>query len=175
MVSCPSGDAGGAGVGAYGAAAGLGVSGGPGGSVVVATGVAGASGVAHSGRVGGRPPRPRWWPAAVLAQASMTLLQVFGGLWLVGQIVGVLEPGFLTPALVMLAGVVGGPLVEWSCAAAARGPARRYGQEAERQLREAAAACGRAGVLDPVAAELVRYREVRERYVAVTEFSTTGR
>ncbi|WP_406014871.1 50S ribosome-binding GTPase [Streptomyces sp. NBC_00984] len=144
------------------------------GSAVVATGVAGASGVAHSGRVGGKPPRPKWWPAAVLAQASMTLLQIFGGLWLVGQIVGVLEPGFLTPALVMLAGVVGGPLVEWSCAAAARGPARRYGQEAERQLREAAAACGRARVLDPVAAELVRYREVRERYAAVTEISTTG-
>ncbi|WP_326765664.1 50S ribosome-binding GTPase [Streptomyces sp. NBC_01591] len=145
-----------------------------GGSAVVATGVAGASGVAHSGRVGGKPPRPKWWPAAVLVQASMTLLQIFGGLWLVGQIVGVLEPGFLTPALVMLAGVVGGPLVEWSCAAAARGPARRYGQEAERQLREAAAACGRARVLDPVAAELVRYREVRERYAAVTEISTTG-
>ncbi|MFF2964743.1 GTPase [Streptomyces sp. NPDC057963] len=147
---------------------------GAGGATVMATGVAGACGVAHSGRVGGKPPRPRWWPAAVLAQASMTLLQIFGGLWLVGQIVGVLEPGFLTPALVMLAGVVGGPLVEWSCAAAARGPARRYGQEAERQLREAAAACGRARVLDPVAAELVRYREVRERYVAVTEFSTTA-
>ncbi|MET9656953.1 GTPase [Streptomyces sp. NPDC006510] len=145
-----------------------------GGGAVVATGVAGASGVAHSGRVGGRPPRPKWWPAAVLAQASMTLLQIFGGLWLIGQIVGVLEPGFLTPALVMLAGVIGGPLVEWSCAAAARGPARRYGQEAERQLRETAAACGRARVLDPVAAELVRYREVRERYAAVTEISTTG-
>ncbi|MER5362380.1 GTP-binding protein [Streptomyces sp. NPDC002785] len=161
-VSCSSGGAAG---GAQGA----------GGATVVATGVAGASGVAHSGRVGGKPPRPRWWPAAVLAQASMTLLQIFGGLWLVGQIVGVLEPGFLTPALVMLAGIIGGPLVEWSCAAAARGPARRYGQEAERQLREAAAACGRARVLDPVAAELVRYREVRERYVAVTEFSTTVR
>ncbi|MGW1550914.1 ATP-binding protein, partial [Streptomyces sp. NPDC002346] len=146
-----------------------------GGGGVVATCVAGASGVAHSGRVGGKPPRPAWWPAAVLAQASMTLLQIFGGLWLVGQIIGVIEPGLLTPALVMLAGVVGGPLVEWSCAAAARGPARRYGQEAERRLREAAAAVGRARVLDPVAAELVRYREVRERYVTVTEISTTGR
>ncbi|MFD5135015.1 GTPase [Streptomyces sp. NPDC058378] len=123
---------------------------------------------------GSRPPRPAWWPAAVLAQASMTLLQLFGGLWLLGQIIGVLEPGLLTPALFMLAGVVGGPLVEWSCAAAARGPARRYGQEAERRLREAAAGCGRVRVLDPVAAELARYREVRERYVAVTELSTTG-
>ncbi|MGW2108277.1 YfjP family GTPase [Streptomyces sp. NPDC001948] len=147
----------------------------PGGGAVVATGVAGACGAAHSGRAGGKPPRPKWWPAAVLAQAAMTLLQIFGGLWLAGQIVGVLEPGYLTPALVMMAGVVGGPLVEWSCVAAARGPARRYGQEAERQLREAAAACGRARVLDPVAAELVRYREVRERYATVTEISTTGR
>ncbi|MFD7745509.1 GTPase [Streptomyces sp. NPDC059698] len=122
-----------------------------------------------------KPPRPAWWPAAVLAQASMTLLQIFGGLWLVGQIVGVLEPGLVVPALVMLAGVVGGPLVEWACAAAIRGPARRYGQDAERRLREAAAGCGRARVLDPVSAELARYREVRERYVTVTEFSTTGR
>ncbi|MEU5654538.1 GTPase [Streptomyces sp. NPDC047737] len=139
------------------------------------TGRAGAPLAAPAGGRAARPPRPAWWPAAVLAQASMTLLQVFGGLWLLGQIVGVLEPGLVVPALLMLAGVIGGPLVEWSCAAAARGPARRYGQEAERRLREAAAGCGRARVLDPVAAELARYREVRERYVAVTEFSTTGR
>ncbi|WP_103531666.1 GTPase [Streptomyces sp. SM11] len=140
-------------------------------------GTAGAQGISGTplGGRAARPPRPKWWPAAVLAQVSMTLLQIFGGLWLVGQIIGVLEPGLVTPALVMLAGVVGGPLVEWSCAAAIRGPARRYGQDAERRLRDAAAGCGRARVLDPVAAELVRYREVRERYVTVTEFSTTGR
>ncbi|MDX3849267.1 YfjP family GTPase [Streptomyces sp. AK02-01A] len=116
----------------------------------------------------GRPPRPAWWPAAVVAQACMTLLQIFGALWLVGQIVGVLEPGLLPPVLVMLAGIIGGPLVEWACAAAARGPARRYGQDAERRLREAAAGCGRARVLDPVSAELMRYREVREQYVTVS-------
>ncbi|MFE9854503.1 GTPase [Streptomyces sp. NPDC005780] len=144
------------------------------GAARAATGVRGDAAQAHSGR-GTKPPRPAWWPAAVLAQVVMTLLQIFGGLWLAGQIVGVLQPGLLTPALVMLAGIIGGPLVEWSCAAAARGPARRYGQEAERRLREAAAACGRARVLDPVSAELVRYREVRERFVAVTEFSTTVR
>ncbi|MFH8360539.1 GTPase [Streptomyces anulatus] len=141
-------------------------------------GTASGKGAITGAPLGGRPakpPRPKWWPAAVLAQVSMTLLQIFGGLWLVGQIIGVLEPGLVTPALIMLAGVVGGPLVEWSCAAAIRGPARRYGQDAERRLREAAAGCGRARVLDPVAAELVRYREVRERYVTVTEFSTTGR
>ncbi|MBD0747382.1 GTPase [Streptomyces sp. CBMA152] len=115
----------------------------------------------------GTSPRPAWWPAAVLVQAAMTLVQIVGGGWLLGQIVGVLSPGLLVPALVMLAGIVGGPLVEWACGVAARGPGRRYGQEAERRLREAAAGCGRARVLDPVAAELLRYREVREQYVAV--------
>ncbi|MFE5968197.1 GTPase [Streptomyces sp. NPDC056463] len=115
-----------------------------------------------------RPPRPAWWPAAVLAQVLMTLLQVFGALWLVGQIVGVVEPGLLPPVLIMLGGIVGGPLVEWACAAAVKGPARRYGQEAERKLREAAAACGRARVLDPISAELMRYREVRDQFVTVS-------
>ncbi|NUK01320.1 GTPase [Streptomyces lunaelactis] len=116
----------------------------------------------------GRPLRPSWWPAAVLAQASMTLLQIYGGLWLMGQIIGLLEPGLVAPVLVMLAGIVGGPLVEWACGAAARGPARRYGQDARRRLQEAAAGCGRAKVLDPIAAELMRYREVRERYATVS-------
>jgi GTP-binding protein EngB required for normal cell division len=116
----------------------------------------------------GCPPRPAWWPAAVLAQAAMTLLQIYGGLWLLGQVLGVLEPDLFPPFLLMLAGVAGGPVVEWGCWAAARGPARRYGQDAERRLREAAAGCGRAKVLDPVSAELLRYREVRERYAAVT-------
>ncbi|MFF3454278.1 GTP-binding protein [Streptomyces sp. NPDC002730] len=116
----------------------------------------------------GRPPRAAWWPVGVLAQVAMTLLQVYGGLWLVGQIIGVLEPGLVPPALVMLAGIVGGPLVEWACAAAARGPARRYGHEAERRLQEAAAGCGRAKVLDPVVTELMRYEEVRERYATVS-------
>ncbi|MFB7515003.1 GTPase [Streptomyces sp. NPDC056144] len=114
-----------------------------------------------------RPPRPAWWPAAVLLQAVMTLLQVFGALWLVGQIVGVVQPGLLPPVLVMVGGIIGGPLVEWACEGAVKGPARRYGQEAERALREAAAACGRARVLDPVSAELMRYREVREQYATV--------
>ncbi|MCJ1677271.1 50S ribosome-binding GTPase [Streptomyces sp. APSN-46.1] len=126
---------------------------------------------------GAKPPRPTWWPAAVLAQAAMTLLQVYGGLWLLGQIVGVLGPRLLAPVLLMVAGIVGGPLVEWACSIAARGPARRYGQDAERKLRQAAAGCGRARVLEPVAAELLRYREVREQYGTVaaggTKLSTT--
>ncbi|MDJ0379770.1 GTPase [Streptomyces sp. G-G2] len=121
----------------------------------------------------GKPPRPAWWPAAVLTQAAMTLLQIYGGLWLVGQIIGVLEPRLLPPVLLMVAGIVGGPLVEWACSLAARGPARRYGQDAEQRLRQAAAGCGRARVLEPVAAELLRYREVREQYATVARLSTT--
>ncbi|MFF9491563.1 GTPase [Streptomyces flaveolus] len=112
----------------------------------------------------GRPPRPGWWPVAVLAQASMTLLQVAGGLWLLGQIIGFMSPNLVVPVLLMVSGIVGGPVIEWSCRMAARGPARRYGYEAERRLREAAAGCGRARVLDPLAGELLRYREVREQY-----------
>ncbi|MDX2679542.1 YfjP family GTPase [Streptomyces soliscabiei] len=123
---------------------------------------------ARAGLPQGRPPRPGWWPVAVLAQAFMTLLQVVGGLWLVGQIGGVMAPNLGVPVLLMVAGITGGPLVEWSCRMAARGPARRYGQDAERRLREAAAGCGRARVLDPLAAELLRYREVREQYGRVT-------
>ncbi|WP_417801367.1 GTPase [Streptomyces cinereospinus] len=119
---------------------------------------------ARAGLPPGRPPRPGWWPVAVLVQAAMTLLQVVGGLWLVGQIAGVMAPNLGVPVLLMVSGIIGGPLVEWTCKLAARGPARRYGLEAERRLREAAAGCGRARVLDPVAAELLRYREVREQY-----------
>ncbi|MCM3296819.1 YfjP family GTPase [Streptomyces pseudogriseolus] len=122
----------------------------------------------------GRPPRPGWWPVAVLAQALMTILQFVGGLWLLGQIVGVMAPNLGVPVLLMVIGIVGGPLVEWSCRMAARGPARRYGLEAERRLREAAAGCGRARVLDPVAAELLRYREVREQYGRVVGVGTGG-
>ncbi|MFJ4684970.1 GTPase [Streptomyces sp. NPDC088789] len=123
----------------------------------------------------GRPPRPGWWPVAVLAQAAMTLLQIVGGLWLVGQITGMMAPNLGVPVLLMVAGIVGGPLVEWSCRLAARGPARRYGLEAERRLRDAAAGCGRARVLDPVAAELLRYREVREQYGRVVGVGIGGR
>ncbi len=123
---------------------------------------------ARAGAPVGRPPRPGWWPVAVLAQAAMTILQVIGGLWLLGQIVGFMSPNLGVPVLLMVIGIVGGPGVEWACRLAARGPARRYGLEAERRLREAAAGCGRARVLDPVAAELLRYREVREQYGRVT-------
>ncbi|MFJ7049613.1 GTPase [Streptomyces sp. NPDC101112] len=129
---------------------------------------------ARVGAPTGRPPRPGWWPAAVLAQASMTVLQVLGGLWLLGQIIGVMSPNLGVPVLLMVIGIVGGPVVEWGCRLAARGPARRYGLEAERRLWEAAAGCGRARVLDPVAAELLRYREVREQYGRVLGAAQVG-
>ncbi|WP_374195987.1 GTPase [Streptomyces sp. TS71-3] len=114
-----------------------------------------------------KPPRPGWWPLAVLAQATMTIMQIFGGLWLAGQIIGLCAPNLGLPVMLMAIGVIGGPGVDWGCRMAARGPARRYGLEAERRLREAAAGCGRARVLDPVSAELLRYAEVRGQYVRV--------
>nr|WP_229925088.1 YfjP family GTPase [Streptomyces sulfonofaciens] len=117
--------------------------------------------------VSDKPPRPGWWPVAVLTQAAMTLMQIVGGLWLSGQILGLCPPNLGVPVMLMSIGVVGGPLVDWACRVAARGPARRYGLEAERRLREAAAGCGRARVLDPVSGELLRYAEVREQYVRV--------
>jgi energy-coupling factor transporter ATP-binding protein EcfA2 len=113
-----------------------------------------------------RPSGPRWWALASAAQGVLLLLHVVGGLWLLWAVVsGPDAGGWPTPALVMAIGVLGAPMLAWSCRTAARGPARRYGQEAERRLRGAAAACGRAHVLEPVAAELLRYRDVRDRYL----------
>ncbi|MEU8588063.1 GTPase [Streptomyces sp. NPDC048664] len=114
-----------------------------------------------------RPPRPGWWTAATVVQAAMALLQVLGVLWIVAQLVGFLPSQFTLAALLVAAGTAGGPVVEWGCGMAARGPARRHGVEAGRRLREAAAGCGRAHVLDPVAAEVLRYGEVREEFVKV--------
>ncbi|MFF4485016.1 GTPase [Streptomyces sp. NPDC001544] len=128
---------------------------------------------ARAGLPPGRPPRPGWWPVAVMVQAAMTILQIVGGLWLLGQIVGVMTPNLGVPVLLMVCGIIGGPIVEWGCRMAARGPARRYGLEAERRLREAAAGCGRARVLDPVASELLRYQEVREQYGRVARTGAT--
>lgn len=122
----------------------------------------------------GRTPRPFWWPAAVLVQAAMTLVQVVGGLWLVGQIVGVLGAELGVPVLLMVIGIVGGPAVEWACRAAARAPARRYGLEAELLLREAAEECGRIKVLEPIAEEVARHREVREQYGVVSGAVAVG-
>ncbi|MGW3011317.1 GTPase [Streptomyces sp. NPDC001219] len=118
---------------------------------------------------GGPAVRPRWWTVAASLQGMLTVLQVVGVLWLLGAITGVGEAtdwlSGLAPAVL---GSVGGPALAWVCRVVARGPARRYGQDAERRLRGAAAACGRARVLEPVAAELLRYREVREQYAVAS-------
>jgi hypothetical protein len=65
----------------------------------------------------------------------------------------------------VLGGALGGPLLGWVCLAVSRGPAFAHGQQEERRLRRLAAGCGRTRVLEPLAAELMRYREVREQYV----------
>lgn len=109
--------------------------------------------------------RPRWWSVAAVAQGLLTMLLVTGVLWLLAVVVGAAEAGeWLSALLVTAIGATGGPVVSWVCGVSGRGAARRYGQEAERRLRTAAAGCGRAAVLEPVAAELLRYREVREQY-----------
>ncbi|MFI1966150.1 GTPase [Streptomyces pathocidini] len=111
-----------------------------------------------------RPTGPGWWSVASALQGALLVLQVVGALWLVATVVAGPGDGWLMPALLMAVGVVAGPALAWCCRLAARGPARRYGQEAERRLRGAAASSGRARVLEPVAAELLRYREVRDQY-----------
>ncbi|MGG2462977.1 GTPase [Streptomyces sp. RGM 3693] len=113
--------------------------------------------------------KPRWWTVAASLQGLLFVLQVVGALWLLGAVTGVVDASeWLSGLLPAVVGSVGGPSLTWLCGVAARGPARRYGQEAERRLRGAAAGCGRARVLEPVAAELLRYREVRERYAVAS-------
>ncbi|MCT2590518.1 50S ribosome-binding GTPase [Streptomyces sp. N2-109] len=138
-----------------------------------ATGVPGAPGAAPAGGVpfGGEPPpparmpRPPWWTAATVGQGLLLALQVLGVVWLVGAAAGAYHGALWVPAALVLGGALGGPMLAWGCRAAARGPARAYGQEEERRLRRLASGCGRSRVLEPVAAELLRYREVREQFV----------
>lgn len=115
----------------------------------------------------GRPERPGWWSAAAAVQWLLMTLALTGAICLVAVLTGSLGWAWWLPPSMIAAGAVGGPLVSAVCRLAARGPARRYGQAAERRLRDAAADCGRARVLEPVAAELMRYREVREQYAVV--------
>ncbi|KAA6224245.1 ATP-binding protein [Streptomyces albofaciens JCM 4342] len=124
-----------------------------------------AAAVSEGALRAGPQVRPRWWSVAAVVQGMLALLHVTGVLWLLAVAVGAAEAGeWLSALLVTAVGMVGGPALSWACGVAGRGPARRYGQEAERRLRTAAAVCGRAAVLEPVAAELFRYREVREQY-----------
>nr|WP_319949590.1 YfjP family GTPase [Streptomyces halobius] len=118
---------------------------------------------------GGPAAKPRWWTVAAALQGLLFGLQVAGVLWLLGAVMGVADGTAWASALLLgVVASVSGPALTWMCGVAARAPARRYGQEAERRLRSAAAGCGRARVLEPVAAELLRYREVRERYAVAS-------
>lgn len=124
---------------------------------------------AEEGLRHGPDGKPRWWTVAASVQGLLFVLQVVGVLWMVSAVTGVVDPAeWLSGVLPAVVGTVGGPVLTWLCGVVARGPARRYGQEAERRLRGAAAGCGRARVLEPVAAELLRYREVRERYAVAS-------
>jgi len=111
--------------------------------------------------------RPTWWSVAGVVQWLLMALAVAGVVGAAAIVSDSLELAWWPPLVMTAVGGLGGPLVTWICRIAARGPARRYGQAAERRLREAAAGRGRERVLEPVAAELMRYREVREQYAVV--------
>lgn len=127
-----------------------------------------------------RPPRPGWWSAAAAGQAVLLATQLLGACWLLTVLIGQPVMGRWLPLLLLCAGSVGGPLLAWGCRIAARGPAHAYGRAEEWRLRRLAAELGHRQVLEPVAAELMRYREVRERFVVAaspvggTELSTSG-
>ncbi|WP_307795525.1 GTPase [Actinacidiphila acididurans] len=113
------------------------------------------------------PDRPGWWAVARAVQWALVVLALAGGICLLVTAAGLLGLAWWSSLAMITVGGLGGPLTTWTCRTAARGPARRHGQAAERRLRDAAAGCGRALVLEPVAAELMRYREVREHYAVV--------
>ncbi|MDT0342815.1 GTPase [Streptomyces litchfieldiae] len=123
----------------------------------------------------GARPRPRWWAAAATGQAVLLAAQFLGLCWLVTAFVGQPVVGRWLPLALLLGGSVGGPLLAWGCRIAARGPAAAWGQREEWRLRRLAADRGHSQVLEPVAAELMRYREVRERYVIAASPSGTPR
>lgn len=109
--------------------------------------------------------RPAWWSAAAGAQWLLLATQGVGALWLLAAVLGPVGPLSWQPVALLLAGLAGGPLLSWACRGAARGPAWAHGQREEWRLRRLVAGHGRSRVLEPVVAELLRYREAREHYV----------
>nr|WP_308294089.1 YfjP family GTPase [Streptomyces sp. UNOC14_S4] len=116
------------------------------------------------GEPGARAVRPRWWAVAAAVQGALTALQLAGMAWLLGLATDTFGGEWWAPGVLVTGGGVGGPVVAWCCRMLSRGPARRRALDAERRLRTAAAGCGRERVLEPVAAELLRYHEVRAQY-----------
>ncbi|PHQ50383.1 ATP-binding protein [Streptomyces cinnamoneus] len=113
----------------------------------------------------GASERPRWWRALATGQKTLLAVQLLGTAWFAGACVGELGGPWWGPGALMVGGAATAPVLGWGGRLAARGPARGFGLETERRLRSAAAVCGRARVLEPVVAELLRYREVRAQYV----------
>jgi GTPase Era involved in 16S rRNA processing len=121
-----------------------------------------------------RAPRsPGWWSAVRTAQWLLMVLVMAAVVCGTAIAVGAVDVAWRVPVVLLGTGGLGGPVLAWAARVAARGPARRYGQAAERRLRDAAADCGRTSVLEPVVAELLRYREVREQYGVVTSRAAT--
>ncbi|WP_307847152.1 GTPase [Streptomyces sp. F63] len=116
---------------------------------------------------GGRPGRPRWWAVVSATQWLLLGLHVTAAVWLMTRLAAGPAGDWPRPALLLVTASVCGPLLARLCRIASRGPARRRGEETERSLRDASAACGRSLVLEPMAAELLRYREARAQH-AVT-------
>ncbi|MFG2734039.1 GTPase [Streptomyces harbinensis] len=117
-------------------------------------------------------PRPGWWSVAAFGQAMLLAAQLLGVSWLLAALIGFPVAGRWLPLALLLGGSVGGPLLAWTCRLAARGPAHSWGRKEEWRLRRLAAEAGQSHVLEPVAAELLRYREVREQYAIAA--SPTG-
>ncbi|MFD7918299.1 GTPase [Streptomyces sp. NPDC059740] len=113
----------------------------------------------------GPSPAPRWWRLAFCLQAGLFVTQLAGLLWLLAGVTGPAGQAVWPAALLAVLAGLADPGLVALCRAAARGPARRYGLDAEQRLRVAVAAYGRVEVLEPTVAELGRYRQVRELYV----------
>lgn len=113
------------------------------------------------------PRRPVWWALALVGQLGLLALQILGAVWVVATALEVRFGEEWMGVALLIGGVLGSSLLAWGCRFAARGPAAECGQREERRLRRVMAACGQVRVLEPVAAELLRYREVREQYVVV--------
>ncbi|HEV2087094.1 MAG TPA: hypothetical protein VGR21_02165, partial [Cryptosporangiaceae bacterium] len=119
--------------------------------------------------------RPWWWRVAQATQNALTIAAFVGATWLLGlsiMAVGGLDRpntpvvGTLAlPAVLVLVGLVGGPLLALAGRWLARTAARHVRTRAETAVREAVTAVARERVLAPVRAELGAYAKVRDALV----------